>query len=128
MTAFDDFWAAYPRKTAKGDARKAWEKAARSEPNLLALCLDALAWQTKQEQWTRDGGKFVPYPATWLNREQWSDEDPAVAEAQARLARAAQRAAEDAAWKADRARVEAEQEARLRLNERAVAAWPRKVG
>lgn len=26
---FDEFWAAYPRRVAKGDARKAWERAAK---------------------------------------------------------------------------------------------------
>lgn len=67
---FDSFWKAYPRKTAKDDARKAWDKV---NPPLQA-CLDALAWQAKQEAWTKDGGQFIPYPATWINRGSWQDE------------------------------------------------------
>ena len=76
--AFSQFWSAYPRKTAKGDAKRQWEKASRHEPNLLALCLTALAWQRRQVQWTRDGGQYVPYPATWLRGERWADESPVV--------------------------------------------------
>ena len=25
------------------------------------------------EQWTKDKGKFVPHPTTWLRREGWND-------------------------------------------------------
>jgi hypothetical protein len=77
VTHDDDFetaWRAYPRKTAKGDARKAWGQMLRVEPDLLAKVLDALAWQRHQPQWTRDGGQYVPYFATWLRAERWTDE------------------------------------------------------
>lgn len=72
MTPFDEFWAAYPRRVAKGDARKAWEKAAKREPELLAKCLAALAWQVVQNEW--DGGKYTPHPSTYLNQERYDDE------------------------------------------------------
>ena len=26
------------------------------------------------EQWQKDDGKFIPYPATWLNGRRWEDE------------------------------------------------------
>ena len=26
--------------------------------------------------WIKDGGQFVPYPATWLNAKGWEDEIP----------------------------------------------------
>ena len=71
---FDQFWAAYPRKTAKGDARKAWDGARRRVPDLLARSLVALGWQCRQSQWCRDDGAYVPYPATWLRAERWDDE------------------------------------------------------
>jgi hypothetical protein len=30
-------------------------------------------------QWLREGGRFIPNPATWLNQERWGDEpDPEV--------------------------------------------------
>lgn len=69
------FWAAYPSKTAKTAAWAAWQK---HRPP-LAACLTALAWQRQQPGWTKDGGKFIPHPATWLNAGRWTDEPPTVA-------------------------------------------------
>jgi len=75
----DHFWPAYPRKVKKGAARTAYRKA--RTKTTLAVMLAALAWQTRTPQW-RDCSKgpccFVPYPATWLNGEQWEDEAPAA--------------------------------------------------
>lgn len=70
---FQDFWAAYPRRTGKGAALKAWAHAAPP----LAACLATLEWQRRTPQWSSDGGRFVPHPATWLNRRGWEDEPPA---------------------------------------------------
>ena len=67
---FDQFWAAYPRKTGKGAARKAWEQL---RPALAAV-LEALAWQVKQDRWRAERGKYIPHPATWLTQGRWEDE------------------------------------------------------
>lgn len=68
-TSFDRFWAAYPRKVGKGAAKKAFAKV--KAP--LATLLSALAEQKKSDMWTKDGGQFIPHPATWLNQERWED-------------------------------------------------------
>lgn len=77
---FDRFWEAYPRKKGKEAARRAWDKLA---PD-LALCRvmsAALAEQKKSKDWTKDGGQYIPYPATWLNGKRWQDElEPAAPE------------------------------------------------
>ena len=73
VTDFDRFWHAYPRRTAKGDARKAWAKLA-PEAALVERILEALVWQTRQPDWLRDGGTYIPYPASWLRAERWDDE------------------------------------------------------
>lgn len=67
---FDNFWLIYPRRVGKGSAQKAFAKAIEStsvdevmaganrlanDPNLPLI-------------------QFIPYPATWLNREGWNDE------------------------------------------------------
>ncbi|MDD2857765.1 MAG: hypothetical protein PHU75_03735, partial [Candidatus Nanopelagicales bacterium] len=62
----------YPRKAAKGAAIKAWNRiAAGTRPAIM----EGLRRALRSDQWTRDGGKWIPYPATWLNRGQWEDEE-----------------------------------------------------
>ena len=70
---FEAFWAAYPRKVAKDHAAKAYARLKPDEP-LQRRILAALAAQVASEQWTRDGGRFVPHAATWLNGRRWEDE------------------------------------------------------
>ncbi len=69
---FDQFWQAYPRRIAKGDARKAWHQTARLRPGSQDL-LKALAIARASNQWQKDGGQYIPYPATWLRGERWAD-------------------------------------------------------
>lgn len=76
-TIFDQFWQAYPKKTGKGAALKVWVKL-KDHRNLIDLILKALAWQSSSEQWTRDGGQYVPNPSTYLNQERWLDEPPRI--------------------------------------------------
>ena len=71
---FNEFWTSYPRKIAKGDAEKAWSKI---KPDLQAV-LTALNWQTKLEDWTKDNGKYIPFPASYLNSGRYEDEKPAA--------------------------------------------------
>lgn len=71
---FDVFWRAYPRKSGKGAARRAWMKIAPSEA-LLQKMLHALTVIKESDQWKKEKGQFIPYPATWLNQERWDDGD-----------------------------------------------------
>ncbi len=71
---FDKFWNAYPRKVAKGDARKAW-KALKPSEELAFQIIESVKQQAQSlESWQKDNGKFIPYPATWLRAERWNDE------------------------------------------------------
>lgn len=70
---FVDFWSKYPKKTGKGEAEKAWIK---NRPP-LDVVLAAIDAQKKTRQWTTDEGKYIPYPATWLNQKRWED-DPEI--------------------------------------------------
>jgi hypothetical protein len=36
--------------------------------------MQAMEKHKGSEQWSKDGGIFIPYPATWLNQERWNDE------------------------------------------------------
>jgi hypothetical protein len=69
---FESFWKTYPRKQGKGAAEKAWKKAhVNGEFDSL---LAALERQKCSDQWRKDGGQFVPNPATWINQRRWEDE------------------------------------------------------
>lgn len=70
---FEKFWEAYPRKTAKADAVKAWEKI-EPDDSLQGAILKAVARQTTWPQWAKDEGEYVPYPASWLNGRRWEDQ------------------------------------------------------
>jgi ribosomal protein L37AE/L43A len=70
---FEEFWKIYPRKCKKGDARKAWGQTKKIRPPLAELLKTVYAARASK-QWHKDDGDFIPYPATWLRGECWSDE------------------------------------------------------
>lgn len=70
---FEGFWAAYPKKVGKDAARKAFGKR-KPDQLLVDRMLAAIGTQAQSEQWLKDGGKYIPNPATWLNQGRWDDE------------------------------------------------------
>lgn len=68
---FEVFWAAYPRKVGKQAALKAYE---RNVDVPVETLLTVIGREKRTEQWKRDGGQFIPHPATWLNQHRWLDE------------------------------------------------------
>ena len=72
MEEFDQFWASYPKKVAKADARKAWLQTKDVRPDITTV-INAVTAACKTEQWMKSGGSFIPYPATWLRGERWDD-------------------------------------------------------
>lgn len=70
---FEEFWKLYPRKVGKGAARKAWTKL-KPGPGLCERILEAVECQRDWPQWRKDGGQFIPHPATWLHQERWQDQ------------------------------------------------------
>jgi hypothetical protein len=74
---FDIFWQTYPRKAKRKDAEKAWKKI-NPDKDLFDKIIKAVSDWRFSEQWTKDGGQYIPYPATWLNGGQWEDEIPKV--------------------------------------------------
>lgn len=69
---FDTFWREYPKKKSKGTALKAFNKALkRTDFDTIMESLRALKGS---KEWTKDGGQYIPYPATWLNADGWNDE------------------------------------------------------
>ena len=72
---FPEFWATYPKKDAKADAIKAWQQKGLdvSETKRAQVMAGVAAWK-RHEQWTKDAGRFIPHPATFLRKERWNDE------------------------------------------------------
>lgn len=68
---FDDFWRAYPRRVARKSAEQAWRKIDPAEHHKIFA---ALPGHKSNPDWKRESGKFIPYPASWLNGERWLDE------------------------------------------------------
>ncbi len=73
QSEFEIFWKSYPRKKNRGQAEKAWE---RLKPNaeLKEKIIKKVDELKKCQDWIKDGGKWIPYPATWLNAKGWEDE------------------------------------------------------
>jgi hypothetical protein len=68
---FSQFWSIYPRKVARKDAIKAWEKLPDSDKSLALSTIPAHV-----QFWSVSGTEpqFIPYPASWLNGERFHDE------------------------------------------------------
>jgi len=67
---FEKFWAAYPRKKGKGQARRAFETALK-KTNLDTILAGVEAYKANTDL---DEMQFVAYPSSWLNGERWTDE------------------------------------------------------
>ena len=73
---FDDlFYPAYPKKRDPAKAKIAYLKQAKKGnlpqiEELLGILEDQKTW----DDWIKDDGKWIPYPATWLNGERWRDQ------------------------------------------------------
>lgn len=75
VIAFDDWYQHYGRKKARGFAEKAWQKLKPEEKRLALERVQSPAFQSwLKSQVTSEGKDCRPYPATWLNARQWTDE------------------------------------------------------
>lgn len=69
---FAEFWALYPRKVGRAEAKRRWVRSGCDEiaDDVIAglvRCKASKDWQDRE-------AKFLPYPATWLNSEGWHDQ------------------------------------------------------
>lgn len=73
---FDDFWKAYPKKTGKQDAKKAWDKVLKEgadQDKIVQACEAYAVWLVSGQP-----GEFRPHakdPAGWLRSGRYDDED-----------------------------------------------------
>ena len=74
QNAFAKFWGAYPKKVSKPQAEKAFKMHGCAE--IIDLILASLNIQKASQDWTKENGKYIPYPASWLNGRRWEDQAP----------------------------------------------------
>ena len=72
---FGRFWLAYPKRVAKPTAWKAW-KSLNLDFEQYERLMAALERAKASDDWRKDGGRFIPHPATWLNGRRFEDELP----------------------------------------------------
>jgi len=70
---FERFWSEYPRKVGKKKARERFLRLPLDEERFKEI-MQALRTQKGSPQWKRDGGQYIPHPATWIHGERWEDE------------------------------------------------------
>ncbi|WP_082629541.1 hypothetical protein [Pseudomonas paralactis] len=73
LDGFDQFYRLYPRRQNRPKAESAWKKL-KPDAGLRETLLAALANHRLRPDWIRDGGQYIPLPATWLNGRCWEDE------------------------------------------------------
>lgn len=117
---FCEWYARYPRKVARADAWRAWQRMRFERPALpemIAATARYVAWRTHLQS----RNEFCPpiaYPATWLNGARWADEFDLPATAAPALSAEARAQAE-----VDAAAAEAERSRQRMAQARATAAW-----
>lgn len=70
---FELFYAAYPKKRDPDRAWKAWQGRNGDRPEVSVL-LESVKKQIQSPDWKKESGRFIPYPATWLNAGSWKNE------------------------------------------------------
>ena len=73
LADFEIWWTKYPRRIAKGAARRAYLSAIKTaSPEVL---LDGVVRFATAVTANRTPPKFIPHPATWIRNERWNDEE-----------------------------------------------------
>jgi uncharacterized protein YdaU (DUF1376 family) len=69
---FEDWWQEFPptpRKVAKAQCAAKWKRQGCDQNP--ASVLAALRAAKASDEWTKDGGQFIPAPLVWLNQRRW---------------------------------------------------------
>jgi hypothetical protein len=81
---FEFFWKTYPKKLDKGRVEK-WFSKNKPSKELVDLMIKQVERFKQTEQWKKEDGKYIPYPATWLNSKCWEDEFETEVEKEERM-------------------------------------------
>jgi hypothetical protein len=70
---FELFWKAYPKKTHKAEAAKAWEESSESRPSTGDLLKSLEAF--RKDDWS-GGNRYIPSPVKWITEARWEEHLP----------------------------------------------------
>ena len=71
---FSDFWQAYPKHIGQRQAEIEWARLCPNDQTAKQI-LDGVNRWIMSRQWQQDDGKYIPYPASFLQNERWKDVD-----------------------------------------------------
>jgi hypothetical protein len=69
---FAEFWEKYPQKKNRWSAENAYMSLNIDEETHRVI-MEAVERQKRTDQWKREGGRYIPYPARWLLEHRWED-------------------------------------------------------
>ena len=71
--SFLRFWTVYPKRLSKRSAFESWKLISPSE-ELTKTIIEQVIACSHSNGWKKDEGKYIPYPAKWLQESRWEDE------------------------------------------------------
>ena len=71
---FEQFWVAYPRRKNRAQAERAWFTL-NPDKDLVETILSSLQVFKRSEEWHKEGGKYIPNPARWIEDRRWEDDE-----------------------------------------------------
>lgn len=73
---FERFWSAYPKKRSKTDAYQAWVQMGwdKANPDKQAALIQSVHDHARTRDWTKEKGRYIPFPAGYLRRGMWEDD------------------------------------------------------
>jgi hypothetical protein len=74
---FEAFWHAYPKKKSRGDAEQAF-RVLNPDEQLVETMISTIRRARTSVDWTKERGKYIPYPAKWLRAKGWLDSEVEV--------------------------------------------------
>ncbi len=70
---FKRFWELYPNKSGKQEAETVFLRLCPDE-RLMDVIMEALEKQKATYRWLKEDGRYIPFPAKWLEGRRWEDE------------------------------------------------------
>lgn len=66
------FWLPYPKKIGKGKAYEEWKRLNPANGTREKI-RESITGSVNSQDWIREGGRFIPNPATWLHQRRFDD-------------------------------------------------------